>query len=75
MAYYDVDRWVREGHRLLGHRVFCNDVDITDDCCIFDDFWGYAFVWSRSKDGRHYIDPETGVIARTRINGKITVRT
>ena len=68
-----LDRWNREGMRDLGARVFLDGTEITNDCTQFDDREGWADVWLRNVEGRHYMRPDQSGAAQGRRYGRIVV--
>jgi len=54
-------------------RVFVNGIELTRDCCEFDDREGYAVVNKVNSDGRYYLDSD-GTVARELVRGHVSVK-
>ena len=69
----DVDRWCALGLRQYGYHVCLDGVDITDDCFEFHDREGWAKVFRRDANGRHYLDVSGRGAATRTLRGVVTI--
>jgi hypothetical protein len=68
-----VDRWSALRMREQGARVLLDGDDITDDCVEFNDREGWARIFQRNAEGRHFLnDAKTGA-ASVRLRGRVEV--